>query len=95
MRTVFEELGDDEVGIVPNHDRTRYFLVHVTDRFPTLDSGIDGLHNRFAVEGRMNFMTSPVMGLMSGEIVTPVVMEWEREIWRKYGVDPDVDPGES
>ncbi len=95
MRTIFEELGDDEVGIVPNYDRTRYFLVHVTNRFPTLDNGIDGLQSRFAMEGRMNFLTSPVTELMSGEIVNPVVIEWKRATWRKYGAGPDADPGES
>ena len=95
MKTVFEELENDEVGIVPNFDRTRYFLVHVADRFPTPHNGIDSLQSRFATEGRMNFLTSPVTGLASGEIVNPVVLEWKRTVWRKYGINPDADPGES
>ena len=90
MKTIFEELGDEEVGIVPSPDRKRYFIVHVTNRFPTKDKGLDGLHDRFALEGRMNFMRSPVMGLMSNEIVNPTIIEWERNLWRKYGVDPDL-----
>ena len=53
---------------------------------------MDGLQERFAREGRMNFMTSPVTELMRGEIVNPAVTEWERTIWRKYGVDPDGEP---
>ena len=89
MKTIFEELSDEEVGIVPSPDRTRYFIVHVTNRFPTKDKGLDGLHDRFVLEGRMNFMRSPVMGLMSNDIVNPTVIEWERTLWRKYGVDPD------
>jgi hypothetical protein len=40
----------------------------------------------------MNFMRSPVMGLMSNDIVNPTVIEWERTLWRKYGVDPDELP---
>ncbi|MCH2210132.1 MAG: hypothetical protein MK110_02440 [Fuerstiella sp.] len=93
METVFEDMNDDEVGIVPNFDRTRYFLVHVTGRFPTEDSGMDGLHERFAAEGKMNFSRTPVMGLTRGNVVNPVIVEWERAIWRKYDVDPDADAG--
>lgn len=95
MKTIFKEMDDEEVGTVWNYDRTRCFLVHVTNRFPTEDRGIDGLRDRFAAEGKMNFMTSPVPGLMGGEIVSPVIAEWERSIWRKYGVDPDEEPGQS
>ena len=89
MKTIFNELGDEEVGIVPSPDRTRYFIVHVTNRFPTKDKGLDGLHDRFALEGRMNFMRSPVMGLMSNDIVNPTVIEWERTLWDEHGVDLD------
>ena len=90
MKTIFEKLSDEEVGIVPSPDRRRSFIVHVTNRFPTKDKGLDGLHDRFVLEGRMNFMRSPVMGLMSNDIVNPTVIEWERTLWRKYGVDPDL-----
>ena len=95
METIFQEMDDEEVGVVPNFDRTRYFIVHVTNRFPTQEIGMDALLERFARDGQMNFMTSPVMGLMSGDIVNPTVIEWERSVWRKYGVDPDADPDQS
>ncbi|MCH2201136.1 MAG: hypothetical protein MK102_04145 [Fuerstiella sp.] len=93
MKTIFEELHDEDVGIVPNPDRTRYFLVHVTDRSPTEDNGMDALHDQFAAEGKMHFIRTPIRGLMQGNVVNPLRIEWRRAIWRKYGVDTDGDPG--
>lgn len=92
MKTIFEDMNDEDVKVVPNYDRTSYFIVHVNNRFPTKDQGMDGLRERFAREGQMDFMASPVPGLMSGEVVGPVIVEWEKKIWLKYDVDPDAEP---
>ncbi len=92
MKTIFEDMNDNDVSVVPNPDRTRYFLVQVTNRFPTKDMGMDGLHNSFAQAGQFNFMRSPVMDLMSGDILRPAVNEWKRSVWTKYNVDPDILP---
>jgi len=90
MKVIFDEMGDEEVSIDPNYNLSSYFVVHVTNRFPSREFGMDGLRERFAREGQMNFAASPVMGLMSGDIVSPAVLEWKRSLWRKHDLDPDI-----
>lgn len=92
MKTIFNDMNDEDVRVVPNFDRSGYFIVHVTNRFPTSDSGMDGLQERFAREGQMDFMASPVPMLMVREVVDPVIVEWEKKMWMKYDVDPDAEP---
>jgi len=92
MKSIFEDLQDEEVGMVPNFNLTKYYIVHVTNRFPTRELGMDGLRDRFAREGQLSFLNTPVMGAMRGEIESPAVIEWERSVWFKYGVNPDGDP---
>ncbi len=89
MKVIFEDMDDEDVAVVPNSDLSSYFVVHVSKRFPTRELGMDGLRERFAREGQMNFAASPVMGLMSGDIVSPAVLEWKRSLWRKHDLDPD------
>lgn len=90
MEVIFDDMKDEDVSVVPNADLSSYFVLHVTKRFPTEELGMDGLRERFAREGQMNFAASPVMGLMSSDIVSPAVMEWERSLWRKHDLDPDI-----
>ena len=88
METVFEEMQDEEVKVVPNADRSAYLIVHVTNRFPTPEIGMDGLMERFARDGRTNFSQAPVMQLIRGDLVSPAVTEWSRSVWHKYDIDP-------
>lgn len=95
METVFNELNDEEVGIVPNADRSVYYVVHVKNRFPTPEIGEDGLRERFANEGRQfAFRQSPMMQPISQDLQGPAFQDWVNSVWRRYGIDPDGNPDE-
>jgi hypothetical protein len=95
METVFNELNDEEVGIVPNADRSVYYVVHVKNRFPTPEIGEDGLRERFANEGRQfAFQQSPMMQPISQDLQGPAFQDWVNSVWRRYGIDPDGNPDE-
>ena len=92
MATVFDELADAEVGIVSNFDRTKYYIVHVTNRFPTPKIGMDKLRERFSREGQLSFLNTPVLDAMQREITLPAIRGWMRSMWLKYEIDPDGTP---
>ncbi len=95
FESVFDEMSDEEVGVVPNIDLSKYYVVHVTNRFPTPEIGEDGLRERFAKEGQQfAFARSPMNGLMRQQMTGPAVFEWKQDLWRSYGVNPDEDPQE-
>ncbi len=90
MKTIFEDMNDEDVAAVPNADRSAWFVVHVTNRFPTPDVGMEALMERFARDGRNGFAQSPVMQQMSSEVIGGPLVEWKRALWHKYDIDPDV-----
>ena len=93
MNFVFTELADEEVGVVPNADRSKYYVVHVTNRFPTPEIGEDGLRERFATEGKQSaFSQSAFIGLMQQQLGGPPSLEWEKDVWVRYGINPDAEP---
>lgn len=95
MEAVFNDMKDEEVDVVPNVDLSQYYVVHVTNRFPTPEIGEDGLRERFANEGQQfAFARSPMVGVMQQQIAGPARLAWERDLWKKYGVDPDGEPQE-
>ena len=92
METVFEELVDEQVAIVPSADLSQYFVVHVTNRFPTPDIGEDSLRNRFGNEGKQfAFAQSEFHNLMQQQIASPVIREWQLAVWKRYGIDPEAE----
>lgn len=92
MSSVFEDMKDEEVSVVANADLSKYFVVHVTNRFPTPEVGEDGLKERFATEGQQfGFRQSPIIGVMNRELGEPPNFEWEKNVWRRYDVDPDAE----
>ena len=92
MSSVFEDMKDEDVSVVANADLSKYFVVHVTNRFPTPEIGEDGLKERFATEGQQfGFRQSPIIGVMNRELGEPPNFEWEKNVWRRYDVDPDAE----
>ncbi|MEZ6059564.1 MAG: hypothetical protein R3C19_04310 [Planctomycetaceae bacterium] len=90
MRTIFEEMNDGDIRVVPNFDRSAYYIVQVTNRFPTPEIGEDDLRERFLNEGQQfAFAGSPIIDVMQREILLPANVEWEKAIWREFGVNPD------
>ena len=80
FETIFEEMNNNDVAVVPNFDRTRYYIVQVTNRYPETEEGNDGMLDRFGREGQLSFLNSPMTMVMRNDLVGPAVTEWERSI---------------
>ena len=93
MKAVFEDLDNLQVGVVPNADFSSYYIVQVIDRTPTPEIGEDALRERFLTEGKQfGFGRSALFAMMQQSIANPAAIEWEKNLWRKYDVDPDARP---
>ena len=90
MEVVFEELGNNDVGVVPNEDFSSYFVVQVLDRTPADQNGEDILRQQFLTEGKQfGFSQGAVATVIQNDIAGPTALEWEKATWLKYGIDPD------
>jgi hypothetical protein len=101
MSSVFTKLTNEEVGVVPNADLSKYYVVHVTNRFPTPAVGEtpaigeDNLREEFAAEGKQfAFSQSAMIGVMQQQLGGPPSIAWEKQVWRRYGINPDAEPEE-
>jgi|GEM_PF-388986 len=93
METIFEDMADEEVAVVSNFDMSKHFVVHVTNRYPTAEVGLDALLERFATEGKQfAFGQSPMLGVMQQQLDGPASLEWEKSVWRRYDIDLDEEP---
>jgi hypothetical protein len=90
MKVVFNDLKNEEVGVVPVADLSRYYVVQVVERNPTPEVGEDALRLRFLSEGkRFTATSSPVISMVRQAVGSPVAIQWEKELWLKYGIDPE------
>ena len=90
MKAVFTDLTDEGVGVVPNADLSKYYVVHVTNRFPTPEVGEENLREKFLTETQgFDFSRSPIIGVMQQQLGGPPSLAWEKKVWLRYGVDPD------
>ena len=90
MQVVFEELGNNDLDVVPNEDISSYYVVQVLDRTPTDQNGEDILRRQFLTEGKQfGFSQGAVATVIQSDIAGPTALEWEKATWRKYGIDPD------
>lgn len=88
METIFEDMSDEEVRVVPNFDFSAYHVVRVTNRFPTPEIGEDGLREDFAKESQQNgFRSSPILPVMGRDLNGPPASKWQQSIWKKYQID--------
>lgn len=88
MRTVFEEIDNDSVGIVPTGDLSSFYVVQPVER----SSDDEILRQQFLTEGKFGFRNSAVSQLLNAAVSNPASIEWERRVWRKYGIDRDMLP---
>ena len=90
MQEVFEELGNNDVAVVPNEDFSSYDVVQVLDRTPADQNGEDILRQQFLTEGKQfGFSRGAVATVIQSDIAGPTALEWEKAIWREYGINPD------
>ena len=93
MAQIFDEMSDEQVGVVPIFDMSRYYVVHVTNRYPTPEVGQDVLLERFATEGKQfGFSQSPMLPAMQQQLNGPASLEWEKSVWLRYDIDLDAEP---
>lgn len=90
MQTVFEDLDNNAVGVVPNEDFSSYYVVQVLDRTPADRNGEEILRQQFLTEGKQfGFSRGAVASVIQSDVAGPTALEWEKTTWRKYGIDPD------
>ena len=90
MEGIFEDLANNDVGVVHNEDFSSYYVVQVLDRTPDVQAGDDILRQQFLTEGKQfGFSRGAVASLIQNDMAAPTALEWEKTTWRKYGIDPD------
>jgi hypothetical protein len=90
MNRIFNEMKNEDVGVVPVFDRSRFYVVQVVERSPTPEVGEEELRQRFLTEGR-KFATSgsPIISMVRQAASGSVSMEWQKSLWQKYEIDPE------
>jgi hypothetical protein len=81
-QTVFEKLQPGETGVVPNDDRTAFYVVKIVSRFPSTDGEWDKLRTEFLTAG----MNAPGYGSMANRTLGQYAVNWLDELFRKHDV---------
>lgn len=91
MKTVFEEIENDQVGIVSTEDLSTFYVVQPVER--SADDEV--LRQQFMTEGKQaGFDGTAVQQMLNASVSNPASIAWERSIWTKYGIDRDTLPEE-
>ena len=91
MKTVFEEIENEAVGVVATDDLATFYVVQPVER--SADDEI--LRQQFLTEGKQfGFRDGAVAQLLNFTVGNPASVEWERRIWTKYDIARDVLPEE-
>ena len=90
MQVVFEDIDNNGVEVVPNDDFSSYYVVQVLDRTPSDTNGEEILEQQFLTEAKQfGFRNGVVASVVQNDVAGPTALEWEKNVWRKYGIDPD------
>ena len=87
MEAVFDDLKNDEVGVVPNFDKSIFYVVQAVNRFPTPELGMDGLRERFANAGLTKFQQEPADSLMRSSLILPAIQKWQERIYTDNNIN--------
>ncbi len=91
MKSVFEEMENDKVGIVSTEDLSTFYVVQPVER--SADDEV--LRQQFMTEGKQaGFDGTAVQQMLNASVSNPASIAWERSIWAKYGIDRDTLPEE-
>lgn len=91
MKTVFEEIENDKVGIVSTEDLSTFYVVQPVER----SADDDILRQQFMTEGKQaGFDGTAVQQMLNASVSNPASIAWERSVWAKYGIDRDTLPEE-
>lgn len=86
MKSVFE-MAVGQVEVLPNSDKTTYYVVHLKERTPSdkaEDAGMVALYERFLNE---DVSRSPIYGGLAQSQAAMIRSRWIGDFMRKYGVD--------
>lgn len=86
MKTVFE-MAIGEVKVLPNSDKSTYYVVHLKERTPSNkaeDAGMVALYERFLNE---DVSRSPIYSGLAQSQAAMIRSRWIGDFMRKYGVD--------
>lgn len=91
MKTVFEDIPANDVGVVADDNLRSYYVVQPIDR----NSNDEILRQQFLTEGKQfAFRFGSLANLASAEIAGPANNAWEMALWKKYGIDREAPPEE-
>ena len=86
MKYVFRSLEPNGVGVTANRDLSAYYVVQPVNRFPTEESDVDAIQNRFIRERHFEQFTSPIPTMLDQKI-GDTNLNWVRQVQKKYGLD--------
>lgn len=80
-RAIFDDLQVGEVGVVPNEDRTVYYIVKIVSRNPGNEEELKQLRERFLAAGM-----EPTYGSLGQRTLSEYSVNWLDEFFRRHNV---------
>jgi len=84
MQTLFEELSEGDVGVIPNADRTAYHVVRIKNRTSATKAGQDILRQTFLKEDMFFFFSPYAKLIQQGAQASSI--RWRDDLMKKYDV---------
>ncbi len=98
MKTVFEDLGPNDVGVAANQLRSAYYVVRVKQRDTAPGEngdnlGLKSLQQQFLIEGRTGFFNPAYFALAQGP-QSEIDQQWREGLEQRFGIvwmDDDIE----
>ncbi len=88
MKAAFGDLGDGEVGVIPDEMRRSYYVAHISDRIA--DEPV--MRQMFLqAGGAPGGFQGGLPQLVSAEVRQPAMLEWTKSLWTRYGIVPGAE----
>jgi hypothetical protein len=84
MKAVFDEMNDGEIGVIPNVDRSVYYVVKVLNRQPGEQAGWEAKRDQFLKSDLFMFFSPYAQ--MTGNEQNELVSEWMKSLMDSYDV---------
>lgn len=93
MKTIFDEMEVDQISVVPNADKSIFYITKVLNREPNTDEGMAQVHQNFVEQQRMHQMMSQIFRRPSPYLESlqteqfEATREYIKSIENSYGVE--------
>ncbi|HUG19158.1 MAG TPA: hypothetical protein VMM56_09290, partial [Planctomycetaceae bacterium] len=84
MKTIFNEMNDGEIGVIPNVDRSVYYVVKVLNRLPADPDAWQAKRDEF-IKSDLFMFFSPY-AQMSGAEQNELASDWMKSLMDRYDV---------